>query len=187
MNAPINKSLARLSTLVAVATLCFGSVATAFAADSANRGQLSAKDYKFASEALEGGTMEVTLGQLAMQKGSDQAIRAFGQRMVTDHQKANQELAQLLTQKGATLPEAMTKKSDKMTEKFQGETGSDFDKSYIKHMVKDHKKDVEEFQKAAEKADDGDLKNWAAKTLPTLQEHLSVAQTTEKDITSQKH
>jgi putative membrane protein len=42
--------------------------------------------------------------------------------------------------------------------------------------VKDHKKDVKEFEKAEKKAEDADLKAWITKTLPTLQEHLRMAE-----------
>src|SRR5467141_3454686 len=69
-----------------------------------NRGQLSAKDYRFVREAARGGMEEVQKGQLAQQKGANQSIKDFGQRMVTEHSKANDELKQIVSQKGATLP-----------------------------------------------------------------------------------
>ncbi|MFT3867523.1 MAG: DUF4142 domain-containing protein [Nibricoccus sp.] len=185
MKNPQMKTANSFQLLAACAALVF-SAATLSANESENRGQLSSHDYKFACEALEGGTMEVTLGQLAQQKATDQAVREFGQRMVTDHQKANQELTQLLSQKGATPPNAMAKKSGKMTDKLQDEKGADFDKAYMKQMLKDHKKDVEEFQKASEKSDDADLRALAAKTLPTLQEHLTVAKSVEEAVSAKK-
>jgi len=184
MNTPLKEIIQGLSLLAAATAFCLGSATIASATVSSNRGQLSDKDYKFATEALQGGALEVTLGQLAEQKATDPSVREFAQRLVIEHKKANKELTQLLTQKGASLPDTMPKKSDKVSEKLQDETGAGFDKSYIKRMVKDHKNDVEEFQKAAEKSDDTELKSWAATTLFTLQEHLRVAETVEKDLTS---
>lgn len=184
MKTPTKKTLTRSSLLVACATLFMS--ATLSAVESENRGRLSSHDYKFASKVLEGGTAEVSLGQLAQQKATDQSVRDFGRRMATEHQKANQELTQLLTQKGATLPDSMAKKSDKMTDKLHDEKGADFDKAYMKRMVKDHKDDVEAFQKAAEKSDDAELRAWAAKTLATLQEHLTVARTIEEAVSAKK-
>jgi len=186
MNTPMKKTIRRISVMAGATAFCLVLVSTVQAEDSTNRGQLSSRDYKFATEALKGGTQEVSLGQLAIQKASDPSVRDFGQRMVTDHQKANQALAQLLTQKGAVLPDTMAKKTEKMAEKLQGEAGTDFDKTYIKRMVKDHKEDVEDFQKEIEKGDDPDLKSWVTQTLPTVQEHLQVAESLEKGVTSQK-
>ena len=187
MNTSTSKVIHTVSLSVALALCCFAGLQNARADDTANRGQLTARDYKFVTEAVEGGNMEVTLGQLASTKAADQSVRDFGQRMVQDHQKANQELTQLASQKGATVPEASAKKEDKLEEHLQGLSEAEFDKAYIKHMVGDHKKVIKEFQKAADKSDDADLKNWAAKTLPTLQEHLRLAENVEATISSAKN
>jgi putative membrane protein len=150
------------------------------------QGQLSAGDYKFVTEAAQGGRMEVELGRLAMQKGLDAAVRDFGKRMVQDHQKANQELTQLAMQKGAALPTALSKKEDDKIEHFKTLSGADFDKAYIKDMVDDHQTDIKEFQKESDKADDTDLKAWVVKTLPVLQEHLKMAQNVEAVVAPTK-
>jgi len=169
-------------SIIAICLLAFG-LHQACADERGNPGQLTAKDYKFASAAADGGRMEVTLGLMAVQKASATAVRDFGQLMVDEHQKANTELTKLLTQKGATVPDAATKKDDKLTSHLQGLSGPEFDAAYIKAMIKDHKKDVKEFQEAALKSDDSDLKAWAAKTLPMVQEHLRRAQNIEKPAT----
>ena len=158
---------------------------TARADSDGNRGQLSMRDFKFATDAAQGGQMEVTLGQLAAQKANDPGVRDFGQRMVTDHQKANTELKQIITQKGATLPTDASKE-EKMVEYLRTLSGMEFDKAYVKHMAKDHKKDVKEFQKQAEKGDDADLKGFAAKTLPILQEHLRLVENLDTTINGAK-
>lgn len=48
----------------------------------------------------------------------------------------------------------------------------------MRHMVDDHKKDVADFKKHASSAKDAEIKGFASKTLPTLQEHLQLAQKT---------
>jgi putative membrane protein len=151
-----------------------------------NRGQLTASDYKFVAEAAKGGLMEVDLGQLAVQKAADPAVRHFGERMVQDHRRLNQELTDLLARKGAILPDNSSGKEGRMTEHLNGLTGSEFDRAYIKDMVRDHKKDVKAFQKEAEKADDADLKSWVAKSLPIVQEHLQQAESIKETITGVK-
>lgn len=170
------------STLILSFALSFNTQAE----DKSPRGQLSAKDYKFACDVSEGGAMEVMLGRLASEKAANPGVKEFGQRMIKDHQKANDELTKLLTQKGATLVSTSTKKEEKTTDALKKLEGNDFDKAYIKDMVKDHKKDVKEFQKESEKAEDTDLKNWVTSTLPVLQEHLRMAENLEATLTGTK-
>jgi len=101
--------------------------------------------------------------------------------MVDDHSKANQELKTLATNKGVTLPTALDKKCQEVYDKLTKLRGSEFDKEYMRHMVEDHEKDVAKFQSASKNLQDPDLKAWALKTLPTLNEHLRMA----KDIHGQ--
>jgi putative membrane protein len=133
-------------------------------------------DMKFASEAAMGGMAEVEMGRLAAQKGATDEVRQFGQRMVDDHSKANQELTQLASSKGMTLPASLDAKHQEEMQKISALSGEAFDRAYVKMMVKDHKKDVAEFQKESTRGADADIKGFAARTLPTLQEHLRVIQ-----------
>jgi|ERR1043166_3105748 putative membrane protein len=140
------------------------------------RGQLNSKDYKFLSEASQGGQMEVQLGELAKQNGGGQAVRDFGERMVNDHKKANDELKQLAASKQATPETTITSKEDSRMNRLQKLSGVDFDKAYLSDMIKDHKKDLKEFEEASKNAADPELRAFAEKTLPTIQQHLQTAQ-----------
>ena len=153
---------------------------------AAVQGLFTPKDYKFVCEALIGGQSEIDLSQSALQKATVPAVRDFAQRMVQDHQKVNQELTQLSADKGAILPIPETKKSEKLKEHLDGLSGMQFDQAYMQDMVNDHKKVLKLFQKAAEEADDGDLKIWAARSLPTLAEHLRMAQSVEASLNGTK-
>ena len=185
MNTSIALRLKHIFPAILLAFLAM-QLLTTRADDTNTQGQLSARDYKFVRDALKGGSMEISLGQLAAQQGTNQSVRAFGDRMVQDHQKANQELTQLATQKGATIQEPMDKKTDEMAAHLRGLSGTEFDKAYIKMMISDHKTVIKEFQSEAAKADDADLKNWATQTLPTLQEHLRLAESAKADIDAAK-
>lgn len=137
-------------------------------------GAMNSKDRDFLMDAAIGGLMEVELGQLAAQKGASDAVKQFGQRMVDDHSKANTELMTLATSKGLTLPTAIDDKHRERVTKLSAMSGADFDRAYSKMMLKDHEKDVSEFEKQSMKATDPDVKAFASKTLPTLQEHLTL-------------
>jgi putative membrane protein len=138
-------------------------------------GKMASSDAKFMTEAARGNMAEVELGRLATERGSSDAVKQFGQRMVSDHGKANDELKQLAQQKGLTLPTDLDSKHKKTIDKLSKLSGAGFDKAYAKEMVRDHDKDVKEFQHEAQKARDADLKSWAGKTLPLLQEHQQQA------------
>jgi putative membrane protein len=156
-----------------------GNMNTAGGANSnAAGGALAASDRKFVLAAGMGGMAEVQLGQLAVQRAASDDVKQFGQRMVDDHTRANNELMQVASQKGITLPTALDAKHQADMNKLSGLSGADFDRAYMKLMVKDHQKDTKEFRKEADKGQDADVKGFAARTLPTLEEHLRMAQTT---------
>ena len=132
-------------------------------------------DKEFVSKAGMAGLAEVQMGNLALQKASSADVKAFAQRMVADHSKANAELAQFATTKGLALPTELEGDPEKAMEHLTSLSGADFDKAYMDHMVADHEKAVADFEKASTSATDADLKAWAGKTLPTLKEHFQLA------------
>ena len=158
-----------IALVVASALVTLNALA-AFAA-----GGLTMGDKKFVMDAANGGMMEVQLGQMAQKQAESADVKNFGTRMVTDHSKANDDLQALAQQKNVTLPAQADHKMKKDTDKLASSTGADFDHQYMQMMVKDHVKDVAEFRKAAKKCKDADLKAWAVKTLPTLEQHLQQA------------
>jgi putative membrane protein len=170
------------SILALAVAFTFALAAMVHAAD-ADQKKMASKDTKFIRTAAAGGQMEVDLGKLAAEKGSSDDVKKFGQMMVDDHTKANEELKTLASSKNVDLTKAMDsgmKKTDAAKKKLEAKSGADFDKAYMKDMVEDHKNDVMEFEDASKHCEDEDVKAWAAKTLPTLQKHLEMA----KDIES---
>lgn len=164
---------AALATLLSVDAQALGNAATA----SGNGvPPLAAADRKFMHEAAMGGMTEVELGNLAQQKAASDQVKQFGAKMVEDHTKANEELKQIAKSKNMMVPPTLDKAHQKDVDKFSKLSGAAFDRQYTSFMVSDHKKDVRDFKKAADSAKDADVKSFATKTLPTLQEHLQMAQ-----------
>jgi putative membrane protein len=141
---------------------------------------VSRADRKFMEKAAAGGLAEVQFGQMAAQKGTADDVKKFGQRMVDDHGKANDQLTQLARSKGVNLPTQPDHATQREMDKLSKLQGAAFDREYMKHMVSDHKKDVGEFKSESRKAKDGDVKQFASSTLPTLEEHLRLAQAAQK-------
>ena len=129
--------------------------------------KLSAADKTFMINAVKGGVMEVEMGKVAAQNAQSADVKKFGNRMVTDHSKANNELMALAKEEGVSLPAA----------KAPGKWKSD--KDYMGMMVKDHQADLAEFQKEAQSGTDPDLKAFAAKGAKMVSSHLKLAQETQ--------
>lgn len=161
-------------------------VVLAFALGAASQAQtpaqkpttVPAQDQTFAREAAEGGLAEVELGKLATENAGSADVKQFGQRMITDHSKANDELKAIAQKLSITLPTAVAPKHKALRDKLAKLKGSAFDTEYMREMVKDHEQDVAKFQKEARGGLNTELKAFASKTVPILEEHLSLA----KDI-----
>src|SRR3954467_15601540 len=141
-------------------------------------------DQSFAREAAIGGMAEVELGNLAKDKGSNADVKRFGDRMATDHGKANDELKQWAQQKNVTLPTELDAKHKATRDRLTKLSGDAFDKAYMHEMVMDHTHDVAAFKRESTAAKDPDLKAWAGKTLPTLEDHMKMAKDTSAKVGS---
>jgi putative membrane protein len=138
-------------------------------------GSVSMSDRKFVRGAVQGGMAEVELGKLAIEKGSSDEVKKFGQRMVDDHSKAGDQLKQIASEKGITVPQQLSAKDRMTKDRLSKLSGEDFDKAYMSDMVKDHTQDVADFQRESASGADSDIKDFAAKTLPAIQDHLRQA------------
>lgn len=140
----------------------------------------------FPQKAYSGGMMEVSLGKLAQQKASSYKVKEFGERMINDHSKANDELKNIAQKNNIPLPDSMLTKHQDLYNDLSQYSGSEFDKHYMDKMVEDHKEDIKNFENAAKNADNQEIRDWAQKTLPTLKEHLELAQQTQSDVNKSK-
>ncbi|MDB6029799.1 MAG: outer membrane protein [Verrucomicrobiales bacterium] len=137
--------------------------------------QLSATDMRFIKEASQGGIAEVKMGYMGVHNGTSSQVKNLGQKLIQDHTAANKELEQLASQKGATITPELDAKHQKDLDALSKLSGAEFDKAYIHHAVMDHEKDIKKFQTAADKASDQDIRAFAQRTLPVLQQHLDMA------------
>lgn len=152
------------------------------AAASKKNADLARADRRFIENAAMSGMAEVEMGKLAQHKASNAQVKDFAQRMVTDHTKANDELMSLASSKGVQPPAALDRSHRNEAVKLGKKSGADFDRDYVSHQVTDHRKAIGDFKKAADSAKDPDVKAWAAKTLPTLEEHYKLAQSLQGTV-----
>jgi putative membrane protein len=133
-------------------------------------------DGRFVMEAAQGGLAEVELGRLAADKAQSDAVKQFARRMITDHGKANDELKSVAQSKRITLPTELDATHKATKDRLSQMSGANFDRAYMQEMVNDHQKTVTLFREESQTGKDPELKAWAAKTLPVIQEHFQMAQ-----------
>jgi putative membrane protein len=132
-------------------------------------------DTRFAREAALGGMAEIQLGKLATARGSNQMVKAFGERMVVQHGAAGDQLKTTAQKENITLPATVNSKDQQIYDRLARLSGSAFDRAYAKDMVDDHEKDLQAFQNEANTGNDENMKAFAAQTIPMIQEHLNQA------------
>ena len=158
-------------------------MAQAKAGGTPQTGALAPADRTFVRQAAAAGMAEVEMGRLATSKASNADVKQFGQRMVDDHSKANDELKAWAAKKNVTLPAELEAAHKATHDRLAKLSGDAFDRAYMKQMVADHNKAVQDFTRASKTAKDADLKAWAEKTLPTLQEHQKMARDISAKLT----
>ena len=132
-------------------------------------------DRAFAMEVAQNGIAEIALARLAARNAQSADVKRFAQRVITDHTKVGNEVKQIASSKGITLPVDMKAEQKATVARLTTLKGAEFDREFITVMAESHDKSVTAFQEVARDGTDPDIKAFAAKTLPTLQEHQKMA------------
>lgn len=157
------------NTLAICTFVALGAATCAWGAET-----VPASERMFVREAAAGGMAEVELGKLAQEKASAQNVKDFGKKMVDDHSKAGDDLKSVASKHQIELPAKMDAKDQALYDRLSKLSGKAFDHSYVTAMLRDHRKDVADFQKEAGHGKNADVKDFATRTLPVLQEHLKL-------------
>jgi len=162
------------------ATVGMLGLATLCVVMGAQTGGLSSTDKAFLRSAAEADMTEAHVGKMAQGKSSADAVKNFGQSLVQDHTKAYEELTALANKTGADIPKGIDVRRIRAIGELTREKGPAFDRSLAAHEVQDHRKTLAEFKREADKGQSADVKAYAQKMIPTLEEHLRKAEELEK-------
>lgn len=132
-------------------------------------------DQHFVKEAAEGNLAEIQVAQIAQQKSQDPQVKRFAQRLIQDHQKAEQQLQEVARQKGIQLPSQPDAVGQAVAQELQKKTGPDFDRHFLFCQLGDHTKDVAIFRGMERMIQDQQIKMYVQSTLPVLRQHLRMA------------
>lgn len=133
----------------------------------------------FMQKAIAGNLAEIKVGELAQQKGASEGVRHFGTVLKQDHSAANNQAMTAASSMGVTPPAQPSPAEQAEYQRLAALSGSKFDQAFVKAMVKDHRKDIAEYEKEA-KASNGPAASYAQASLPTLRKHLQLAQSLER-------
>lgn len=129
---------------------------------------------------------EIELSKLALTKSTNADVKALAQMMIDEHTKASEATKALAGKKNITLPAALPEKGQDKYADLNDKTGKDFDKKFVEVMVDGHEKAIDKMEKASEKANDEEIRMWAANMLPTLRKHLEHAKMTKEKVDAVK-
>ena len=141
----------------------------------AQAGEISAEDQEFLTNAIQAGVAEVQISELAREKGQNEQVRQFAERMVQDHTAANERLLSLAESAGATPPMEMDQKHQAMLQQLSQLSGEEFDRQYMQGQVQDHEAAVMLFASEATQPT-GPVDALAGELLPALRQHLQMAE-----------
>lgn len=187
---PTTKTSTSLACLSAAALFCATQVfaqgmnpnPAGNTAGAAGSTAASAADKKFVQKAMEGGMAEVELGHVAVQKGSSQDVKDFGQKMVDDHTKMNEQMKPVGARLGITPPASLPAKEQALKTKLEALSGATFDKAYMNAMVADHKEDDKDFKAEETSGKDPQVKDAATQGEPIIAQHLQMAEDIQKKL-----
>ena len=143
---------------------------------------IAPKTEDFIKEAAMSDMLEIEAAKVAQQKGNAEEKKFAGQ-MITDHTKTTSELKDLVS-KGdvkADIPASLDDSSQKKLDKLRDAKPAGFADTYDPMQVSAHKDAVSLFERYSKSGENASLKDWAGKTLPTLRDHLDMAEALDKN------
>jgi len=144
----------------------------------------AAEGSKFLAQALQDSLAEIEACELALQKTSNDDVKAFSQHMIDQHSQMGQEIEKLASKKNAILPKNVSSEQQSTYQELSKLSGKEFDRKFMQHNLEDHQKDIQVFQQQAAQVSDADIKAFAEQGVRLLGEHLKMAQEVERKLPS---
>ena len=135
------------------------------------------RDRSFVKKALESGSAEVKLGELAQQSSQSEDIKQFVRKMAEEHKQLEGQIEPIAAQIGVVPPTELSRKDKKVISKLEGLSGPKFDEEYISAVLKGHQQDLKDFNSEAEKTQNAALRDAAKEGAAVISQHLQQIQT----------
>jgi putative membrane protein len=158
----------RIRSIGLTATLLACTATTAF-------GQaFSDKDKSFLKAAAEDNIAEVKAAELTVKTTKNPAVKAFAQKMITDHTALLAGVKPVAAKAGMELPTSPGLKADAEYAKLKVLTGETYDKSYVKSMVSDHHDDLDKMKQENVATNNPDIKKLTSHAADVIAGHTKM-------------
>jgi putative membrane protein len=132
-------------------------------------------DKAFARDALLSGLAELELANLAEQKGASEGVKRFAKQLADDFGRYDNELRRIADENEFSLPEVLDAKHKAELERLAKLSGSDFDRAFIRTVLKENKQDFESFQNEGWNGMYRNARNFAWRSLPAMKKDIKAA------------
>jgi len=139
-------------------------------------------DKKFLATAAQSDQNEIALSQLAEQKATNPAVKAFAEKMVKEHTQMTASMKPFADSWGLTAPTGPDADHQKELDKLNGLSGNDFDKEYMDQMVTDHSKALSAFTTEAKDTKDVKFRAAVLKGKTAVAAHKNMAYDLKKKL-----
>lgn len=170
-----------LGAAVMVASMMGG--ITAWGANGENTKPLDSQETAFLRTAAQDDVFEERLGQYAAEHAALDETKQLGKQMATDHEADLKQIEQLAKDHGVDLAghdNDLTPQQKTIYDRLTAKAGKDFDKDYTKLMLAEHNRMISAYQRERDHAADVDVREYAGKVVPTLEQHKKMATDTQK-------
>jgi len=133
-------------------------------------------DRSFINSAAEANLAEIDTAKMVEKESTDSAVKDFANRMAADHTQASQKLASVAEMSGIKLPTEPSIPERNQKSELQKLSGAKLDDAYLRDELQGHKEAISAFQSEIENGQNREVKNYAVQTLPTLQDHIRIAE-----------
>ena len=143
--------------------------------DKSTGARISQEEQKFLDYAAQDNQGEIQIAILAEKNAGNLAVKAFARLMIDDHAEVESRLAALVNQLDVKVPIGIGHEDEQIMQRLEPLTGSAFDREFIQAQIKDHSDDIKKFDKEEATAENSQLKEFVAQTIPILKQHLALA------------
>jgi putative membrane protein len=139
--------------------------------DDEDMNTLNSVDRTFLAQAARSNRAEIGAGQLAVTKGNNASVRAFGQQMVTEHTTAQTDLLSRATTVGYPVSDTLDAAHQALMQQLMTLSGRAFDSVYMRSQVNDHQQTMALFNSEITGGQHQQVKGYANQYLPAIQMH----------------
>ena len=132
-------------------------------------------DKAFIKMAAEADMTEAHIGQMAENQSSQSEVKDFAQKLIHDHTDAYQQLTAVAVKTGDPIPTGINVRKIAAVEQLMKLKGARFDHLFVQEEIRDHERAIAQFKREAAHGKDLEVKAYASKMIPILEDHLRLA------------